>query len=168
MVSLREEVTTSILNVFAIYYSHTRSFHDCMGQTFGEVLHYYLCKFEVKIIRFTGLFCNLTIIVLGTFVASSPPFYNYSISLLKPRVRWPGQGQCSDPGTAVAAIPRHAARVDLPPARVHEVRGVQREAALEGRGARVPGVRPAHLPPDGRGRRLPGHEARRQLVWRRQ
>ena len=77
----------------------------------------------------------------------------------------------SDPRTAAAVAPaaRHAARVDLPPAAVHDVRGVDGQRPLEGRGARVAGVRPAHLPPDGRGRRLPRHEARpRQLVGRRE
>ena len=74
----------------------------------------------------------------------------------------------SDPCTAVTSVSRHAARVDLPPAGVDKVRGVYGEAALERRGARVAGVGPAHLPPDGRGRRLPRHEARRQLVGRRE
>jgi len=60
-----------------------------MGQTFGEVLHY-LCKFEVKIIRFTGLFCNLTIIVLGTFVAFCPPFDITIFFHCSSRVRWSG------------------------------------------------------------------------------
>lgn len=76
----------------------------------------------------------------------------------------------SYPRAAAAVTPaaRHAARVDLPPAAVHDVRGVDGQRPLEGRGARVAGVRPAHLPPDGRGRRLPRHEARRQLVGRRE
>ena len=138
-----------------------------MGQTFGEVLHY-LCKFEVKIIRFTGLICNLTIIVLGTFVAFCPPFDITIFSLfIKSQVAGAGHS-ASDPGTSVTSVSRHAARVDLPPAGVDKVRGVYSEAALERRGARVARVGPAHLPPDGRGRRLPRHGARRQLIGRRQ
>lgn len=52
---------------------------------------------------------------------------------------------------AVAPVPRDAARVDLPPAAVHDVRGVDGQHPLEGRGARVARVRPAHLPPGGKG-----------------
>ena len=52
---------------------------------------------------------------------------------------------------AVAPVARDAACVDLPPAAVHYVRGVDGQHPLEGRGARVAGVRPAHLPPGGKG-----------------
>ena len=169
-------MTTSIRNVFAIYclLFHIHDHFMIVWAKHWRSTTLFMCDliviedmFEVKIKRFTGFSAILTIIVLGTFVAFCPPFEKYNLVTLQSLSE--SGGGASDPGAAVTSVPRHAARVDLPAARVHEVRGVDCEAALERRGARVAGVRPAHLPPDGRGRPLHRHEARhRQLRGRRE